>query len=143
MVGSWKVTIHSTIEGILTEQWTVSQDGSKITGTVKTKNGDGHGRFAQRSDFPRHGHGWGQEIHYSAALLQTDFDGTIRMGKNEFLLSAKRSNRISSTDNRSGATRSGYRCTTSSLCFLAISHYRGNSACSSGTSRHRVITSAA
>jgi hypothetical protein len=92
MVGSWNVTIHSTIEGILTEQWTVTQDGAKIAGTVKSKSGnatlagslsgaiflgaitDGDKKYAVRG-----------------TAVDNDFDGTIRMGKNEFLLSAKRS----------------------------------------------------
>jgi len=92
MVGSWNVTIHSTIEGILTEQWTLTQDGAKITGGVKSKSGeatlegslngaiflgaitDGDKKYAVRG-----------------TAVDNDFDGTIRMGKNEFLLSAKRS----------------------------------------------------
>jgi hypothetical protein len=92
MVGNWNVTIHSTIEGILTEQWNITQDGAKITGGVKSKSGeatlegslngaiflgaivDGDKKYAVRG-----------------TAVDNDFDGTIRMGKNEFLLSAKRS----------------------------------------------------
>jgi hypothetical protein len=92
MVGSWNVTIHSTIEGILTEQWTVTQEGAVITGAVKSKNGaatlegslsgaiflgavtDGDKKYTVRG-----------------TAVDNDFDGTIRMGKNEFLLSARRS----------------------------------------------------
>ena len=68
MVGNWKVTIHSTIEGILTEQWTVTQDGDKITGDREDQEWRRDTRrFAQRSDFSRRGHGWGQEsIRFAA-----------------------------------------------------------------------------
>jgi hypothetical protein len=92
MVGSWNVTIHSTIEGILTEQWTVQQDGDKITGTVKSKNGDltlegslsGAILLGAITDGDK-------KFVVRGTAVDNDFDGTIRMGKNEFLLSAKRS----------------------------------------------------
>ena len=91
MVGNWNVTIHSTIEGALTEQWSVTQDGANVAGTVKSKSGelalqgsltgaiflgsitDGDKKYVVRG-----------------TAVNDDFDGTIRMGKNEFLLSAKR-----------------------------------------------------
>jgi len=92
MVGSWDVTIHSTIEGILTEQWTVTQDGAKITGTVKTKNGDAtlEGSLSGAIFLGAVTDGDKKYVVRGTAV-DNDFDGTIRMGKNEFLLSAKRS----------------------------------------------------
>jgi len=92
MVGSWNVTIHSTIEGVLTQQWSLAQDGAKITGTAKGKSGD----------LPLEGSLSGaiflgsitdgdKKYVIRGTAVGSDFDGTIRMGKNEFLLSAKRS----------------------------------------------------
>ena len=92
MVGSWNVTIHSTIEGILTEQWTVTQDGAKIMGTVKTKNGDAalEGSLSGAIFLGAVTDG-DKKYTVRGTAVDNDFDGTIRMGKNEFLLSAKRS----------------------------------------------------
>ncbi len=92
MVGSWNVTIHSTIEGILTEQWTVKQDGDKITGAVKSKNGDStlQGTLSGAILLGAITDGDKKYVVRGTAV-DNDFDGTIRMGKNEFLLSAKRS----------------------------------------------------
>jgi hypothetical protein len=92
MVGSWKVTIHSTIEGILTEQWTVSQSGDKITGKVKTKNGDAtlEGSLSGAIFLGAVTDG-DKKYTVRGTAVDNDFDGTIRMGKNEFLLAAKRS----------------------------------------------------
>jgi len=92
MVGNWNGTIHSTLEGILTEQWTVTQNGEKITGTVKSKNGDltlegtlsGAILLGAMTDGDK-------KYVVRGTAVDNDFDGTIRMGKNEFLLSAKRS----------------------------------------------------
>ncbi len=92
MVGSWKVTIHSTIEGILTEQWTVTQDGDKITGAVKTKDGDATlGGSLNGAIFLGAIADGDKKYTVRGTAVDNDFDGTIRMGKNEFLLSAKRS----------------------------------------------------
>jgi hypothetical protein len=92
MVGNWNVTIHSTIEGLLSQQWTVKQDGDKITGTVKSKTGDlalegtltGAILLGAITDGDK-------KYVVRGTAVADDFDGTIRMGKNEFLLSAKRS----------------------------------------------------
>ena len=91
MVGRWNVTIRSTIEGILTEQWTVMQDGDKITGTVKSKNGDLtlQGSLSGAIFLGAITDGDKKYVVRGTAV-DNDFDGTIRMGKNEFLLSAKR-----------------------------------------------------
>jgi hypothetical protein len=92
MVGSWNVTIHSTIEGILTEQWSVTQDGAKITGMVKTKNGDATLEGSLNGAiFLGAVMDGDKKYTVRGTAVDNDFDGTIRMGKNEFLLSAKRS----------------------------------------------------
>jgi hypothetical protein len=92
MVGKWNVTIHSTIEGILTEEWTVTQEGAKITGAVKGKNGDAtlEGSLSGAIFLGAVTDGDKKQAVRGTAV-DNDFDGTIRMGKNEFLLSAKRS----------------------------------------------------
>jgi hypothetical protein len=92
MVGSWNVTIHSTIEGILTEQWNVTQDGAKITGAVKSKGGDStlEGSLSGAIFLGAVTNG-DKKYAVRGTAVDNDFDGTIRMGKNEFLLSAKRS----------------------------------------------------
>jgi hypothetical protein len=92
MAGNWNVTIHSTIDGILHEQWTVKQNGEKITGTVKTKSGDltldgsltGAVLLATITDGEK-------KYEVRGTTVANDFDGTIRTGKNEFRLAAKRS----------------------------------------------------
>src|SRR5256885_759127 len=40
IAGNWTVKIHSTTEGILEQRWSIKQEGNKITGTAKAKNGD-------------------------------------------------------------------------------------------------------
>jgi hypothetical protein len=92
MAGNWSVTIHSTIDGVLSQQWTLKQDGANITGTVKSKSGD----------LPLEGSLDGaillgtitdgdQKYEVRGTAVANDFDGTIRMGKHEFRLAAKRS----------------------------------------------------
>jgi hypothetical protein len=92
MAGNWSVTIHSTTDGLLQEQWTVKQDGNKIAGTVKSKSGnlplegslDGAIFLGTVTDGD-------QKYEVRGTAVANDFDGTIRMGKHEFRLAAKRS----------------------------------------------------
>ncbi len=92
MTGNWGVTIHSTVDGILSQQWSLKQDGDKVTGTAKSKNGD----------LPFEGSLDGaiflgtitdgnQKYEVRGTAVANDFDGTIRMGKHEFRLAARRS----------------------------------------------------
>jgi hypothetical protein len=92
MVGNWTVTIHSTIEGLLTERWNVTQDGAKITGGVKSKSGDATLEGSLNGAIFLGAITDGDKKYVvRGTVVDNDFDGTIRMGKNEFLLSAKRS----------------------------------------------------
>jgi hypothetical protein len=92
MAGNWNVTIHSTIDGILSQQWSLKQDGSNITGTVKSNGGnlplegslDGAIFLGSITDGD-------QKYELRGTAVANDFDGTIRMGKHEFRLAAKRS----------------------------------------------------
>jgi hypothetical protein len=92
VAGNWSVQIHSTIEGILNEQWIFKQEGSKVTGTVKNKSGE----------LPLEGTLTGAFLHATvtdgekkyevrATVVGNEVDGTIKMGRNEFRMSAKRS----------------------------------------------------
>jgi hypothetical protein len=92
MAGAWKVSIHSTIDGLLTEQWSLKQEGGQVTGTVKTDKGElpfegslnGNIFLGEIKDGDK-------QYEVRGTAVGNDFDGTIRMGKNEFLLAAKRS----------------------------------------------------
>jgi hypothetical protein len=92
MGGAWNATIHSTIDGLMTEQWNLKQEGDKVTGTVKTDKGEllfegslnGNIFLGNIKDGDK-------QYEVRGTAVGNDFDGTIRMGKNEFLLGAKRS----------------------------------------------------
>lgn len=91
MSGTWNITIHSTIDGILSQQWSVQQDGAKITGTAKLKSGDapleGTLEGAVFRGMITDGN---TKYEVKGTVVNNDIDGSIRMGKNEFLLAAKR-----------------------------------------------------
>ncbi len=93
VAGSWNVVIRSTVDGILNEQWTFQQNGEKITGTVKNKAGElpvtgtvtGAVLNAVVTD--------GDMKYQVVGTVEDDnaaMDGTIRMGKHEYLLTGKR-----------------------------------------------------
>ena len=69
-----------------------TQDGAKITGAVKSKNGDAklEGSLSGAIFLGAVMNG-DKKYTVRGTAVDNDFDGTIRMGKNEFLLSAKRS----------------------------------------------------
>lgn len=92
MMGGWSVTIHSTIQGLLTEQWNLQQSGDKVTGTAKTDQGELPFEGSLTGNiFLGHIKDGDKQYEVRGTAVDNDFDGTIRMGKNEFLLSAKRS----------------------------------------------------
>jgi hypothetical protein len=93
VAGSWNVTVHSTVDGILSEQWNLQQAGGKVTGTIQSKTGE----------LPLEGTVTGAVLNATVTdgnmryqvigTLSDDdkgMDGTIHMGKHEYLLSAKR-----------------------------------------------------
>src|ERR1700730_1977284 len=90
VAGNWTATIHTT-DKTLTEQWMVKQDGVTISGTVKNDKGeqplsgtvDGSVVRALVTDGDNH-----YQVHLN--VDGGDADGTIRMGKNEFLIMLKR-----------------------------------------------------
>jgi hypothetical protein len=88
--GTWDVTINNP-QGVRTEQWVVRQDGEKLTGTVKTVKGELPlaGTLNGTTLRVEVTNGDMQfEIH--ASVVGDSMDGTIRMGKNEYLWRAKR-----------------------------------------------------
>jgi hypothetical protein len=89
--GSWNVSIHSTTQGLLSQQWTLRQDGATITGTARS-NGrelplegalDGASLRVTVTDGPN-------KHEFRGAMSGEEMDGTIRMGNLVFRLSAKR-----------------------------------------------------
>jgi hypothetical protein len=91
--GSWNVTVHSTVDGLLNQQWTLQQTGGKISGSIKNQTGE----------LPLEGTIAGAVLNatvtdgamkYQVVGTVSDdnagIDGTIRMGKHEYLLSGKR-----------------------------------------------------
>jgi hypothetical protein len=92
MAGAWNVTIHSTVQGLLTEQWNLQQNGDKVTGTVKTDKGELPFEGSLNGNiFLGNIKDGDKQYEVRGTAVGNDFDGTIRMGKNEFLLGAKRS----------------------------------------------------
>ena len=86
IAGNWNATIHAP-DKTMNEVWTIKEEGSKITGTVKNAKGE----------LPLTGTITGKifrglvkdgEQNYQVHLTLdgNDLDGTIRMGRNEFLI---------------------------------------------------------
>jgi hypothetical protein len=90
MAGSWNVQIYSTIEGVMNERWAIKQDGNKITGTVARKNGElpleGKLNGAYLEAAVTDGE---KKYEVRATVVQKDMDGSIKINRNEFRLSAK------------------------------------------------------
>jgi len=88
--GTWDVTINNP-DRTITEQWIVQQDGDKLTGKVKNARGelplegtvDGTTVRVQVTNGDMQ-----YQIH--ASVVGDSMDGTIKMGKSEFLWRAKR-----------------------------------------------------
>jgi hypothetical protein len=89
--GNWNVSIRSTTQGVLGQQWTLRQDGAYLTGTARSGhrelplqgNLDGASLRVTVAD--------GESKHeFRGAVSGDDMDGTIRMGTLVFRLSATR-----------------------------------------------------
>jgi hypothetical protein len=89
--GSWDATIHAP-DKTMSEQWMFKQDGMKITGTAKGDKGELPIEGTIEGTVFR-GLVTDGDQHYQVHLTVDgdDMDGTIRMGKNEFLLMLKKS----------------------------------------------------
>jgi hypothetical protein len=93
ITGRWNVQIYSTIEGVLNEQWAIKQDGSKIAGTVKGKNGELPLEGTLERGFLHATVTDGQKKYdVRATVVGKDIDGSIKINRNEFRLAAKETN---------------------------------------------------
>ena len=95
IVGDWEVTIHrSKADGNLEQQWTIKQDGSNMSGMVKS-GGNDLTMSVKLTGLIFRGTITDGDMHYvanaSVSSAGDTMDGTIRMGTHEYLLSAKRS----------------------------------------------------
>lgn len=90
MRGSWNVKIYSTIDGELDQRWVIKQDGNKITGTVTAKAGE-LPLEGTLEDAYFHGTVIDGEKQYDlrGTVVGKDFDGSIKINRNEFRLAAK------------------------------------------------------
>jgi hypothetical protein len=90
MAGEWNVQIFSTIDGVINERWSIKQEGNKISGTVAAKNGtlpiEGSFEAAYLHATITDGD---KKYDVRGTLVDKDFDGSIKINRNEFRLSAK------------------------------------------------------
>src|ERR1051326_807766 len=91
VTGNWDVTVK-TPSGNVTEKWTIRQAGNKVTGTVKTAGGDSAITGEMVSGvFLRVSFKEGDIEHLIRATAEKDaMDGSITIGRSEYLWSAKR-----------------------------------------------------
>lgn len=90
VTGTWDVRIDNP-KGAITEQWMVQQEGDKLTGKVKNAQGEIPLEGTLEGSTLRVDVTTGDmpyEVH--ATVVGDSMDGTIRMGKNEFLWRASR-----------------------------------------------------
>ncbi len=92
VTGNWDVTVRMP-NGNVTEKWTVRQVGNKLTGTVKSAGselpvtGERVSGVFLRASFKE-----GEVEHLIRATAEKDsMDGSITIGRSEYLWSAKRS----------------------------------------------------
>lgn len=92
LAGSWNAITRMPDHNI-TEQWTIQQTGDKLTGTVKGDHGEVP--FVGTIDdagFMRADVTAGDMVYKVRATLDNDsMDGSITMGKKEYVWSAKKS----------------------------------------------------
>ena len=90
IAGSWNVQVYSTIEGVVSQQWLLKQDGAKISGIVKSKNGELPLEGTLAGAFLRATVTDGEKKYdLRATVVAKDIDGTIKMNRNEFRFAAK------------------------------------------------------
>jgi hypothetical protein len=92
IAGKWDVTVRIAGQNV-SEQWTIQQDGGDFKATIKGPNGElkvtGEvNSIAFRSDFKDSG---GMDNKVRASVFGDVMNGSITIGKKEYLWSAKRS----------------------------------------------------
>ena len=92
VTGNWVVTVRMP-SGNVTEDWTVRQVGNKVTGTVKSAQGERPVTGEMVSGvFLRASFKEGEVEHLIRATAEKDsMDGSITIGRSEYIWSAKRS----------------------------------------------------
>jgi hypothetical protein len=87
--GTWAATIHAP-DKTTNEQWTIKQEGAKITGTAKGDKEMPVTGTVEANIF--RGLVTDGDQHYQVHLTidGDSMDGTIRMGKNEYLIMMKK-----------------------------------------------------
>jgi len=90
--GNWVVTVR-TPNGTVTQQWTLRQTGNNVSGTVKTPKGDLPVKGEMVSGvFLRVSFKEGDVEHLIRATAEKDaMDGSVTIGRSEYLWAAKRS----------------------------------------------------
>jgi len=92
VTGSWDVTTRLPT-GNVNEKWTIRQDGEKITGTVKGPQGEApvEGAMVDKIFFRVSVKATDAEHLIRATAEKDSMDGSITIGRAEYLWSAKRS----------------------------------------------------
>ena len=92
VTGNWDVTVKMP-NGNVTQKWTVRQVGNNVTGTVKSAQGERPVTGEMVSGvFLRASFKDGEVEHLIRATAEKDsMDGSITIGRSEYLWSAKRS----------------------------------------------------
>jgi hypothetical protein len=92
VAGKWEVIIKMP-DRTVTEQWTIQQENNKLTGMVKRDSGEVP-MTGEVSTLEFRASVMDGDMQYKVlATIDTDshtMDGAVRMGKNEYLWSAKR-----------------------------------------------------
>jgi len=92
VAGKWDVTIRIAGQNV-SEEWMIQQDGGDITATVKSASGELKVKgevnsIAFRSDFKDNA---GMDTKVRASVFGDTMNGSVTIGKKEYLWSAKRS----------------------------------------------------
>ena len=92
VTGNWDVTVRMP-NGNVTQQWTLRQTGNNVSGTVKSPKGDLAIKGEMVSGvFLRASFKEGDVEHLIRATADKDaMDGSVTIGRSEYLWSAKRS----------------------------------------------------
>lgn len=92
VAGNWVVTVRMP-NGNVTQQWTLRQTGNNVSGTVKSPKGDLAIKGEMVSGvFLRASFKEGDVEHLIRATADKDaMDGSVTIGRSEYLWSAKRS----------------------------------------------------
>ncbi len=90
ITGKWTATVHM-VSKEETQTWDIKHDGPTLSGTVKTANGEHPFTGKLNANDVRGLMKEGEQNHQVHLTVDgEDMDGTIRMGKNEYLIMLRR-----------------------------------------------------